>query len=345
MKILITGNLGYIGPVVVRHLRDVFRGATLIGFDSGFFKENLIDREKFPDERIDEQQIGDVRRISSEALVGVDVVVQLAAISNDPMGKEFERPTKEINADASVQLAKEAKRAGVRQFIFASSCSVYGAGGESAKNEESALDPLTAYARSKVEAEKELKNIADKEFVVTCLRFATACGFSPRMRFDLVLNDFVASALATGRIEILSDGTPWRPLIHVKDMARAIEWAILRQKGEAFLVLNVGSDEWNYQVRQLAAAVQQEIGNTTLSINENAAPDKRSYRVDFSLFKRLAPMHQPRETLHSAVKEIAEKLRSCGFSDTNFRSSEYIRLKVLKDLREKGKLTDSLYWA
>ena len=320
--------------------------AELAGFDTGFFAGCLIDQRRFPEAMLDVQHYGDVRRLRSEVLEGVDVVIQLAAISNDPMGKAFERVTDEINGGAVVENARRAKAAGAKAFVFASSCSVYGAGGERAKSESSELNPLTAYARSKIAAERGLRPLADSTFQITCLRFATACGFSPRLRLDLVLNDFVASALTLGRIVILSDGTPWRPLIHVKDMARAMEWAAMRppESGGHFLLLNVGSNEWNYQVRELAEAVRVELGNVDISINKEAAPDQRSYRVDFGRFATLAPDHQPLETLHSAVRGLIGGLQASGFNDADFRDSNYIRLKVLTDLRSTGDLSEQLFW-
>src|SRR5450432_1165417 len=213
MKILINGNLGYIGPVLARHFRLTEPSATIAGFDSGFFAGCLVDPQRLPETLLDAQRFGDMRSPPVGLYQGSDVVVQLAAISNDPMGNKFERVTTEVNTEAVVRAAREAKAAGVSHFVFASSCSVYGAAGDEAKTEDSPLNPLTAYARSKIAAEEALAPLASPDFIITCLRFATACGVSPRLRLDLVLNDFVAAALATGRITILSDGTPWRPLI------------------------------------------------------------------------------------------------------------------------------------
>jgi len=226
MKILITGNAGYIGPSVLRRLRQSYPQATLIGLDKGFFAHCLTNADILPECRADIQYFSDVRRFRPETLMGVDAVVHLAAISNDPMGNTFEKVTFDINFLASVELAKQAKIAGVKTFIFASSCSMYGQADDTPRKETSALNPLTAYAKSKVRTEVELQKLADKNFKVTCLRFATACGMSDRLRLDLVVNDFVACAVTSGNITILSDGTPWRPLIHVKDMARAFDWAI-----------------------------------------------------------------------------------------------------------------------
>ena len=276
----------------------------------------------------------------------MDAIVNLAAISNDPMGKTYEEVTGKINYEAGVAMAKRAKNLGVKRFVFASSCSMYGSADDNAKTEDSTLNPLTAYARSKVGTEKALKEIADDNFVVTCLRFSTACGMSPRLRLDLVLNDFVACAVASGEITILSDGTPWRPLINVKDMARAIDWAIGRDlsKGGNCLSVNVGSNDWNYQVKDFAEAVASVIPGLKVSINKDAMPDKRSYKVNFDLFKQLAPDHVPQMTLVKSIEELRDGLEAMDFKDENFRESNLIRLKVLNGLREKGLLTDQLRW-
>lgn len=346
MKILINGNMGYIGPVVAAHLRRRFPLANLVGYDTGYFAGCQLDSLASPERALTTQHFGDVRQFSTALLEGVDAVIQLAAISNDPMGNAFEQVTAEVNALAVVAAAKAAKAAGVKNFVFASSCSVYGAAGVDAKKEESPLNPLSAYARSKIAAEEGIQSLAGPDFRVTCLRFATACGYSPRLRLDLVLNDFVAGALTTGKISILSDGTPWRPLIHVNDMARAIEWAVNRPatNGGAFLVVNAGSSEWNYQVHELARAVQLHFGTVEVTVNANAAPDKRSYRVDFGLFNRLAPGHQPMEDLRGAIAGLANGLQNVGFTDPNYRTSKLIRLKILTDLRIKGLVNDELYW-
>jgi nucleoside-diphosphate-sugar epimerase len=344
--ILINGNLGYIGPIVARHLRTIHPDSRLHGFDSGFFAGCLVDPRIFPEAVLDAQFFGDVRRPPRDLFRGTTGVVQLAAISNDPMGDAFAKVTGEINADAAVTAARLARDAGARGFVFVSSCSVYGAAGDEAKTETSALNPLTAYARSKIAAEEALRPLATADFAITCLRFATACGFSPRIRLDLVLNDFVASAIVTNRISILSDGTPWRPLIHVKDMARAIEWALMRRpdEGGSFLVINVGTNTWNYRVRELAEAVKREFDKVDVTMNPNAPPDLRSYRVNFAQYAALAPAHQPQETLPSAIQDISAGLRAAGFADAHFRSSNFIRLPVLSHLRNSGLVDADLYW-
>ena len=347
MKILITGNMGYIGPSVVRHLRKTYPEAQLIGLDMGYFANCLTNEKFLPECKVDIQYFADVRKLSGHFLEKVDAVVHLAAISNDPMGKQFEKVTFDINHQASVNLAQKAKDAGVSSYVFASSCSMYGAAEERPRDENSLLNPLTAYAKSKVMTERDLEPLAGNGFKVTSLRFSTACGMSDRLRLDLVLNDFVAGAVASGEITILSDGTPWRPLIHIRDMARAIDWAIRRDEtdGGNFLAVNVGCNEWNFQVKDLADAVANVIPDIEVSINKNAQPDKRSYRVDFSLFKKLAPDYQPLFDLPTAVAELKDGLEGMKFQDQNFRNSRFMRLKVLNHLRGSNLLTENLEWS
>jgi len=343
---LITGNMGYIGPAVGERLRSRWPDAQLLGYDAGYFAHCLTGSPRLPECGLDRQYFGDVRTFPQDLLSGVDAVVYLAAISNDPMGAVFETVTLDINCQAAIRLARSAKDAGVKSFVFASSCSVYGFADAEPRHEGSALDPLTAYARSKVTAERELAPLADQDFLVTCLRFATACGMSDRLRLDLVLNDFVASAVAARKINILSNGTPWRPLIHIRDMARAIEWAIGRREdqGGACLVVNAGSDRWNYQVKALAEAVAGLIPGIEVSINKAAPPDRRSYKVDFGLFRTLAPDHQPEYDLERTIQELKSGLEAMRFQDPDFRSSQLVRLNTLSRLRKEGLLTEDLRW-
>ena len=347
MKVLITGNLGYVGPVVVRYLRRTHPNARLIGFDSAFFALSTTGATILPERFLDEQHFGDVREIPESLLEGLDAVIHLAAVSNDPMGNKFERVTEDVNYRASVDLGRKARKAGVSHFVFASSCSVYGFAPGAPRKESDELNPQTAYARSKVNTEKGLAEIRDNNMIVTSLRFATACGMSDRLRLDLVLNDFVACALAHGEISVLSDGSPWRPLIDVRDMARAIEWGIVREAsaGGGFLALNVGSDDRNYQIKDLSSAVAEAIPGTTVKINKTAQPDTRSYKVDFSLFASLAKNHQSQVTLRQSIDMLAKGLRSIGFADPDFRNSAYIRLKVLEAHIAAGRLTSDLRWS
>ena len=346
MKILITGNLGYVGPVVVARLRESYADATLIGADTGFFAHCLTTREGVPERLLDVQRLVDIRRLGVDDLGGVDTVVHLAAISNDPMGNVYENVTDEINYRTTVRLARSAREAGAHRFVFASSCSVYGFSDGAPCSEECAINPLTAYARSKSDAERGLEPLADRDFVVTCLRFPTACGMSPRLRLDLVLNDFVASAVASGVIRILSDGTPWRPLIDVKDMARAIEWAVHRtaENGGSWLAVNVGHDGCNYQVKDLADAVKERVPGTAVLLNEQATADPRSYRVDFGRYADLAPEYLPRVDLSQSIEELRRGLELAKFNGRCLNDREFVRLDVLRRFRELGLLNARLEW-
>lgn len=331
-NVLIIGNLGYIGPVAVKYFKQHNPGIKISGYDIGYFMQNYTNKGLIGETLLEKQLFGDVRSFNEQILKGFDAVIYLAAISNDPMGNVYETPTMEINCKSAVDIARKAKSAGVCNFVFASSCSVYGFADSAPRTETSEVNPLTAYAKSKVYAERELEPLASSDFKITCLRYATACGFSDRLRLDLVLNDFVASAIVDKKITILSDGTPWRPLIHVKDMARAMDWARQRQTGNNFLVVNAGSNQWNYQVKELAFAVQKAFSGIEISINENAQPDKRSYKVSFDLFSKIAVDFQPVVTLENAIEDLKQGLLSINFNDRNFRQSSLIRLKTLQQL-------------
>lgn len=346
MKILITGNLGYVGSVLTPYLRKKYPENHIIGYDSGYFGSCLLNKIDYPDKNINIQFYGDVRNLPLNIFDNVDAVIHLAAISNDPMGKEFESITDQINHIQSIEIAKKAKKAGVKNFVFASSCSVYGFASESSKTEKDEVNPLTAYAKSKIDTENELMGLANENFIITCLRFATACGYSPRLRLDLVLNDFVASAISNKKINILSDGSPCRPLIDVNDMARAIDWASSRKEenGGNFLIINTGANKANYIVKEIASLVSNFVPDTEIEINLNAAPDKRSYKVDFSLFEKLAPEFQPLKTLNDSILDLITGLKAVNFTDTNFRSSELIRLNVLKKLKVSGIINNDLFY-
>ncbi len=346
MHVLITGNMGYVGPVLVRFLKKAMPGMKITGYDAGFFGHSLTGAENLPESLLERQVFGDVRDFPAELLEGVDAVVHLAAVSNDPMGNRFEKVTEEINQDSSVRIACMAAEAGVKNFVFASSCSMYGFAEGGARKETDATNPLTAYARSKIGTEERLKQLDLGDMVVTSLRFATACGASDRIRLDLVLNDFVACALTAGEITVLSDGTPWRPLIDVEDMARAIFWAVTRpaENGGAFLAVNAGSDRNNYQVRDLAEAVARKVPGTEISINTNAPADNRSYRVDFSLFQSLAPDHLPQLSIDQSIERLLETFERMKFNEPDFRNSQYVRLKTLERHIADGKLDPELRW-
>lgn len=346
MKILIVGNLGYVGPSVINQLRKSYPDGELIGFDIGYFAHCLTNSAMLPEIKLNMQVFGDIRTFPEELLKGIDAVVDLAAISNDPIGNKFEDVTMDINYKAATNLAKMAKRNGVKSFVYASSCSMYGQADDSPRKEADKLNPLTAYARSKVAAEEALEKLADDNFKVTCNRFATACGWSNRFRLDLVLNDFVAGAIVNKQISILSDGTPWRPMINTKDMARAIDWAITRPAtaGGNFLAVNSGNNNWNTTMLSLAEATAEVIPGVGISVNNNAPPDKRSYRANFDLFKQLAPNHQPNENLISTIQEIRDNLIAMQFKDVNYRESQLVRLEVINRLQKNNRLNDQLQW-
>ncbi len=347
MKILVIGNMGYVGPGTVSQLRETYPDSEIIGFDIGYFANHLTNTDFLPEVKLNKQIIGDVRQFPSEVLEGVDAIAYLAAISNDPMGAQYEEVTMDVNYRSAVHIAKMARAAGVKNFVYASSCSIYGAADDYAKTETDTLNPLTAYARSKVEAEKELEPLASKDFTVTCLRFATACGMSDRLRLDLVLNDFVAGAIISKEINILSDGTPWRPLINTLDMALAFEWGIQRKasNGGEFLIINTGTSSWNYQVKELAEAVGAIVPGCKVTVKTDAPPDKRSYRVNFDLYKKLAPNHQPKHDLHATIRELYESISAMQMTDPNFRDSKFMRLKILAGLRKSGHLDENLLWS
>jgi nucleoside-diphosphate-sugar epimerase len=332
LKILITGNMGYVGPVVAKYLRARRPDAILHGFDNAYFAHCLTGAPVLPERYLDQQFYGDVRNVFLD-LSRYDAVVQLAAISNDPMGNQFEAVTLDINQNTTISIAKAATAVGVKNFVFASSCSVYGIAEGAPRRETDPLNPVTAYAKSKIGAERELSTI-DTGMVITSLRFATACGMSDRLRLDLVLNDFVACALSKGLISVLSDGSPWRPLIDVADMARAIDWAIDRP----------ARDDRNYQVKDLANAVARSVPGTEVSINTSAPVDSRSYKVDFGLYRSLAPDHQPVVSLDQSIQNLITGLQKMNFKDADFRSSDLMRLRVLQDHIDNRRLNQALQW-
>lgn len=344
MRILITGNMGYVGPVVASHLRSVWREAELIGYDNALFATQVVSADPFPERVLDRQLFGDIRNIRERDLKGVDAVVHLSAISNDPMGNRFEKPTVEINHEASERLAALSVAAGVGTFVMASSCSIYGIASDAPRREGDPLSPLTAYARSKIATEEALAQLDAPEMRIICLRFATACGMSPRLRLDLVLNDFVAAAVCTEKIKVLSDGTPWRPLIDVSDMARAIEWALQRRDDPRFLAVNVGANDQNYTVAQLAEAVASAVPGTTVSINRDAPPDKRSYRCDFGLYEQLAPDHQPCMRLADTIERLVEGLKAWPNLAEGYRNSDAMRLFTLERHINAGRLDADIRW-
>jgi len=348
MKILICGNLGYVGPVVCKHLKLAFPESELTGLDTGYFSSRISQFGRMGDTYCDVQVYKDIRDVSDEFFCKFDSIVVLSAISNDPMGNKFEKVTNEINYLAVRKLIECFVTLPNKRLIFASSCSMYGSSDGNAKREFDDLNPLTAYAKSKVAVEKFLeKSQLGRGTTATSLRFATACGMSDRLRLDLVLNDFVASALINNKVDILSDGSPWRPLINVKDMSRAIEWAILRDESikAPYLAINTGSNSWNYKVSEIAEAVADKIPHCEVTINTAAPPDKRSYKVNFDLYEALAPNHQPTHTLQNTIDELVVGITEIKhLIKEDFRSSDFMRLHILESHLESKRLSNDLRW-
>ena len=343
MKILITGNLGYVGSELVKYFKSKYADCYIIGYDTAFFSHCITSDGPVPEVFVDKQYFGDVRFFPENILANVNVVINLAAISNDPMGNKFAQITNEINFCSAIRIAELSANNNVNHYVYASSCSIYGAADGSAKIESDQLNPLTSYAKSKADSEFALEKMKKNGMIVTALRFATACGMSDRLRLDLVLNDFVASAVLNKKIEILSDGSPWRPLINVHDMCRAIDWASHRNKDEEFIKINIGSNNWNYQVKDLAEAVARIIPSVEIIINENAQPDKRSYKVDFSLFSKLAPEYIPVKTLDETILELKNGIEKYTHKLEDFRSSNLIRYNVLNSYLEENKYNENLF--
>ncbi|HYY76939.1 MAG TPA: SDR family oxidoreductase [Gaiellaceae bacterium] len=338
MRVLVTGHDGYIGTVLVPLL--LHAGYRVTGLDTLLYEGC----ELFPPRAEVEALRLDVRDVAPCDLAGFDAVVHLAALSNDPLGALAPELTREVNFEATVGLACAAKEAGIGRFVFASSCSMYGTGDtDSPVAEDARLRPLSAYAESKVRAEEALATLADRDFAPVLMRNATAYGASPRMRVDLVLNNLVGWALTTGRIRILSDGTPWRPLVHVEDIARATVAALEAPRelvaAEAF---NVGADEENYQVLELAEIVRRAVPGCEIEYAGSGEPDPRSYRVDFGKLRRTFPALRLAWTAASGAVEMRDALREGGLTRELFEGPRYTRLKHLQVLLADGRLDDRL---
>lgn len=349
MKILITGNQGYIGTVLAKKLKEIKPGIVVHGLDAGIFAGCITNGGRLGDTYYDLQYNVDIRDINEEHIAGVDVVIALAAVSNDPIGKDFEIATRQINYEANMHLAEICKKHGVRKFVLASSCSMYGEGGAVPKVESDKTNPLTAYARSKINCENDLKiryKNCDMEFIF--LRFATACGISDRLRLDLVLNDFVASAISHKKITVLSDGSPWRPLIDVEEMCNAIAWSIdyevSNECSTNFISVNIGSNNWNYTIKQLAQLVADSVGRCEVEINHDAPPDKRSYKVDFSLYKSISGSFYPSKTIENTIEELIKMTSTIDLQNQDVRSTDLIRLNHVNKLISRGLLLNDLRW-
>lgn len=336
MRILVTGNQGFIGPVMTAMAQA--RGHAVTGFDTGFFDDGG------PDATVQRQVRGDVRDITASDLEGIDAIIHLAALSNDPMGALDTELTLDINFRASARLAGLAKSVGVNRFIFASSCSLYGAsGGDAALDETAPMQPVSAYAVSKARTEEALLSLADDQFSPVFMRNATAYGVGPRPRFDLVVNNLAGWAYTDGVLRILSDGTPWRPLVHIEDIALA---ALCAAEAPADAVhaqaFNIGHPEGNYQVRDIAHAVQAAFPGSQLEFSGTATHDPRSYRVTFDKALKHLPGFSPRWTLNRGIGEVASWLKAGGLGPDRFDSRRFIRLGQLQHAMEQGLLDTDL---
>jgi nucleoside-diphosphate-sugar epimerase len=336
VKVLVTGHHGYIGSIVASELIEA--GHEVVGFDA-FFYEGC---DLGADAAAFEERRGDIRDVTPAELAGFDAVVHLAALSNDPVGDLNPRWTHDVNFAGTTNVAEAAKRAGVRRFVFSSSCSMYGASdADDTLDEDAPLHPLTPYAESKVRAEEALSRLAGPGFSPVSLRNATAYGASPRLRLDVVLNNLVAWAFTTGRIRLLSDGNAWRPIVHVRDIARATV-AVLEAPRELIhdRVYNVGSTSENYRIRELAELVHEELPECEVEFGSNVAADPRSYRVDFGRFTRAFPAHSPARTARDGVRELVERYAEAGLTRDDFAGARYTRVKRMRELLGDGILRD-----
>jgi nucleoside-diphosphate-sugar epimerase len=333
MKILVTGHLGYIGAVLTPVL--LRRGHAVVGMDADWYARCTFG---------DPSQIADVPNIKKDIrhatiadLRGFDTVMHLAALSNDPLGNYNPDLTDEINHRATIRLADIAKEAGVRHFIFSSTCSNYGAAGEALIDETATLNPYTPYARAKVAAERGLKPMSDDRFSVTLMRSATAFGYSPRIRWDLVLNNLTAHAATTGRIHMKSDGSPWRATVHIEDISRAFT-AVAEAPREAVhgQAFNVGQTSENYRVREIAQIVAQTVPGSRIEYAPGATADPKSYRVNCDKLRRSVPAYQPTWTARAAARQVYEAIKRYGLASEEFEGPRYARLAHLKKLVADG---------
>jgi len=339
MKILLTGSRGYIGTVMAPFLAAA--GHEVVGLDTDLYRRSTFGGWKESVRTIPK----DVREVRAEDLRGFDAVVHLAALSNDPLGDLNPALTYDINHLASVRLAEIAKAAGVKRFAFASSCSNYGAAGDAPVNEDSALNPVTAYGESKVRVEKDVGRMASDEFSPTFLRCATAYGVSPRLRFDIVLNNLVAWAFTSGKVFLKSDGTPWRPIVHIEDISRAF-LAVLTAPREAVhgQAFNIGKNDQNYRIREIAEIVKETVPGCEIAFADDAGPDKRNYRADFSKVARMLPGFRPQWDARKGARELYEAYRSIGLKLEDFEGPRYRRIDQIKALMAAGNLGPDLRW-
>jgi len=337
MRILVTGHLGYIGAVMVPLLRRA--GHDVIGLDSDIYRRCTFAAggELLPVETLAK----DVRDVTAKDLAGIDAVVHLAGLSNDPLGDFRPEITYAINHQASVRLAQLAKAAGVQRFVFASSCSNYGAAGEDFLDEGSGFNPVTPYGESKVFVERDVLPMASDRFSPVFLRCATACGVSPRIRFDLVLNNLVAWAYTTGKVLLKSAGTSWRPIVHIEDISRAflamVEAPRALVHAEAF---NVGTTAENYKVKEIAQIVVETVPGSQLAFQDGASPDKRNYRVDCDKLARVLPHAKPTWTVRASAKQLYDAYRRASLRPEDFEGPKYQRIAHIKSLVSQGLLTE-----
>jgi len=340
MRVLLTGHDGYIGAVMGPLLREA--GFDVVGLDSDLFRGCDFGEPcpALPTIR------KDVRDIDAADLSGFDAVVHLAAISNDPLGDLNPDCTYDINHRSSVRLAELAKQAGVNRFVYSSSCAVYGAASpEDVLDESASFSPITPYAKSKVQVEADVAPLADDDFSPTYMRNATVYGVSPRLRGDLVVNNLVGWAFATGKVLIKSDGTPWRPLVHVEDVCTGFHAVLQADRevvhNEAF---NIGRNGENYRIREVADLVQAEVAGSTVEFAEGAGPDPRCYRVDFSKAERTLPGFEPTWTVARGVSQLRDAYAKAGLLCEDLEGDRYLRIKRIRSLLEAGELDSQLRW-